>query len=125
VLLVPSVKDLISEHVVYPQGELGREFSGDAVCHFYMCCCIAHVRQIQRIHLLPNPARFMINDISFAITSVDILFHLRKDELLQRGEEIDPISDGDTGSDSMGNLCRHLLQQRRSASTLTECCLFC
>jgi DNA polymerase alpha subunit B len=53
-----------------------------------------------------------LNDISFAVSSVDVLFHLRKEEFLKRGEEVESIPD-DNGADSMGNLCRHLLQQRR------------
>jgi DNA polymerase alpha subunit B len=70
----------------------------------------------QRIRLLPNPARFTINGISFGVTSVDVLFHLKREEFVKRGEEADsisPTSAEDTGSDVMGNLCRHLLQQRR------------
>lgn len=66
--------------------------------------------------MLPNPARFSINDITFAVTSVDVLFHLRKDEFVKRGVEVDsipPSSPDDAGTDSMTNLCRHLLQQRR------------
>ncbi|PBK97673.1 DNA polymerase alpha, subunit B [Armillaria gallica] len=98
-ILVPSVRDLVSFHAVYPQSEFSSEVSnGDS-----------------RIHLLPNPAQFSINNIKFAVTSVDVLFHLRKEELLKRGEEIDsivPSSHEDTGTDSMANTCRHVLQQR-------------
>ncbi|KAK0244203.1 DNA polymerase alpha subunit B [Armillaria nabsnona] len=98
-ILVPSVRDLVSFHAVYPQSEFSSEVSnGDS-----------------RIHLLPNPAQFSINNIKFAVTSVDVLFHLRKEELLKRGEEIDsivPSSPEDTGTDSMANTCRHVLQQR-------------
>ncbi|KAK0464553.1 DNA polymerase alpha subunit B [Desarmillaria tabescens] len=98
-ILVPSVRDLVSFHAVYPQCEFSSEVSnGDS-----------------RIHLLPNPAQFSINNIKFAVTSVDVLFHLRKEELLKRGEEINstvPSSPEDTGTDSMANTCRHMLQQR-------------
>ncbi|KAK0187998.1 DNA polymerase alpha subunit B [Armillaria mellea] len=98
-ILVPSVRDLVSFHAVYPQSEFSSEVSnGDS-----------------RIHLLPNPAQFSINNVKFAVTSVDVLFHLRKEELLKRGEEIDsivPSSPEDTGTDSMANTCRHVLQQR-------------
>jgi len=66
--------------------------------------------------LLPNPCRFTLNDISFAVSSVDILFHLRKEEFFKQGEEIDSVSlsmsDTSITNDSMSNLCRHLLQQR-------------
>lgn len=70
----------------------------------------------QRIRLLPNPARFSINDITFAASSVDVIYHLRKEELLKRGKEADSISPSladDTGTDPMANTCRQLLQQRR------------
>lgn len=71
----------------------------------------------KRIHLLPNPARFTINEITFAATSVDSLFHLRKEEYFKRGVEVEslPITPDDLPNDVMANLCRHLLLQRRYA----------
>lgn len=56
----------------------------------------------------------MIDDISFGVTSVDVLFHLRKEELFKRGVEYSPIpaQPGEAPTDSMANLCRHLLNQR-------------
>lgn len=98
VLVVPSVRDLVSTHAVFPQPELDWDlFPADP-----------------RIHLLPNPTRFSINDISFAVSSVDVLFHLRTQEYTKRGVEVEalPASEGDVPSDAMANLCRHLLQQR-------------
>lgn len=71
----------------------------------------------QRVKLLPNPARFSINDVSFGVSSVDVLFQLRKEEFLKRGQEVDPLLseeiEGQTMNDPMVNSCRHLLQQRR------------
>ncbi|KAF9046503.1 DNA polymerase alpha/epsilon subunit B-domain-containing protein [Panaeolus papilionaceus] len=98
VLIVPSVKDLLSGHAVYPQPEF------DAGLFAYH----------PRIHLLPNPCRFTINEISFAVTSVDTLFHLRKEEYFKRGVEFEslPAEPNDLPSDGMANLCRHLLLQR-------------
>ncbi|KAG6840795.1 hypothetical protein C0991_004267 [Blastosporella zonata] len=97
-IMVPSVRDLVSRQAVYPQGELGPELTASD----------------PRIHLLPNPARFSINDITFGVSSVDVVYHLRKEELLKRGTEVDsiPSSADDTGADLMLNTCRHLLQQR-------------
>ncbi|KAK7056975.1 DNA-directed DNA polymerase alpha subunit pol12 [Paramarasmius palmivorus] len=98
-ILVPSVQDIISSHAVFPQREFGLEVT----------------RADPRIHLVPNPAKFSINGVTFASTSVDVLFHLRKEEIVKRGEEVDsvaPVIAEDTGSDSMANLCRNLLQQR-------------
>ncbi|KAG6844664.1 hypothetical protein H0H87_005032 [Tephrocybe sp. NHM501043] len=97
-ILVPSIRDLVSRQAVYPQSELGSELTASD----------------PRIHLLPNPARFSINDITFGMSSVDVLYHLRKEELLKRGSEVDSVvpSGDDTGADLMANTCRHLLQQR-------------
>ena len=65
--------------------------------------------------LLPNPCRFSLNGITFAVTSVDVLFHLRKDEFVKRATEVESV--GPEGVeipvDPMANLCRHVLQQRR------------
>ncbi|KAJ7712429.1 DNA polymerase alpha/epsilon subunit B-domain-containing protein [Mycena metata] len=98
-LLVPSVRDLVSDHAVFPQCELPADVArGDA-----------------RIRLIPNPARFSLNGTTFAATSADVLFHIRKGEFVKRGEEVEstpPMSPEDTGSDPMANVCRHLLQQR-------------
>ncbi|KAG6910686.1 hypothetical protein DXG01_008730 [Tephrocybe rancida] len=98
-ILVPSIRDLVSRQAVYPQGELGSDLTASD----------------PRIHLLPNPARFSINDITFGVNNVDVVFHLRKEEHLTKGTEADsisPSSPDDTGVDSMANICRHLLQQR-------------
>lgn len=96
VLLVPSVNDIISDHAVFPQCELDNEFSSDP-----------------RIRLLSNPARFSLNGISFAVCSVDVLYHLRKEEYFRRGEEVDSIvCEPEAASDPMSNLSRYVLQQR-------------
>ncbi|KAF9485899.1 DNA polymerase alpha, subunit B [Pholiota conissans] len=98
VLLVPSVRDLTSSHVAFPQPEFDA-----GLFDFH-----------PRIHLLPNPARFSINDITFAATSVDSLFHLRKEEYFKRGVEVESLTatTDDLPNDAMANLCRHLLLQR-------------
>ncbi|KAH9936258.1 DNA polymerase alpha/epsilon subunit B-domain-containing protein [Fomitopsis serialis] len=98
ILVVPSVRDIISDHAVFPQGEFKMGLAVDP-----------------RIRLLPNPCRFSLNDVTFGVTSVDVLFHLRKEEFFKRAQEVEPVplADGDaTGSDTMINTCRHLLQQR-------------
>ncbi|KAF7365387.1 DNA polymerase alpha subunit B [Mycena venus] len=98
-LIVPSVRDLVGDHAVFPQCELPADVA----------------RGDPRIHLLPNPAWFTLNGITFAATSADVLFHIRKGEFVKRGEEVEPtppMSAEDTGSDPMANVCRHLLHQR-------------
>ncbi|KAF6757583.1 alpha DNA polymerase [Ephemerocybe angulata] len=98
VVLVPSVRDILSRHCVFPQSEFEAELTD------------SH----PRIFLQPNPARFTIDDISFGVTSVDVLFHLRKEEYFKRGVELAPIpaTPGEVPSDTMANLCRHMLNQR-------------
>ncbi|KAF9454852.1 alpha DNA polymerase [Macrolepiota fuliginosa MF-IS2] len=98
-ILLPGVRDLVSNHAVYPQSELMPDL----------------VKNDPRIHLVPNPARFKINDILFGVCSVDVLFHLRREELVKAGREVDPVMpvhEDDVGTDAMAALCRHLLQQR-------------
>ncbi|KAI0075068.1 hypothetical protein K474DRAFT_1454783 [Panus rudis PR-1116 ss-1] len=98
VVMIPSVRDIISDHTVYPQAALSVELVGDP-----------------RIQLLPNPSRFSLNGIVFAVSSVDVLFHLRKEEFTKRAAEVDSIESpggGEAAVDPMSNLCRHVLQQR-------------
>ncbi|KAI6121012.1 DNA polymerase alpha subunit B [Pisolithus croceorrhizus] len=55
-----------------------------------------------RIHYLPNPCRFSLNGVSFGVTSVDVLFHLRKEEYFKRLQDVDPsVSDHAQTSDAM------------------------
>ncbi|KAJ7505014.1 DNA polymerase alpha subunit B, partial [Mycena galericulata] len=93
-----TVRDLISDHAVFPQCELPADVA----------------RGDPRFYLLPNPATFTLGGVAFAATSADVLFHLRKGELIARGEEVGatPAMADDPGTDPMTNLCRHLLQQR-------------
>ncbi|KAJ3879965.1 DNA polymerase alpha/epsilon subunit B-domain-containing protein [Lentinula edodes] len=99
VILVPSVRDLIGTHAVYPQCEFSKLVT----------------KSDPRIRLVPNPGVFSINDVIFGATSVDVLFHLRKEEIIKRGQEVDSVvslSSEDNGADPLANDCRHLLQQR-------------
>ncbi|KAH9042054.1 DNA polymerase alpha subunit B [Lactarius pseudohatsudake] len=98
ILIVPSVRDVISNHCVYPQSPLG----------------FADLSVDPRIKLLPNPCRFSLNGVSFAVTSVDVLFHLRKEQLVMRAEEVESLEvDGQLpATDTMASLSRLILQQR-------------
>jgi DNA polymerase alpha subunit B len=110
VLLVPSVRDLVSDHAAFPQPELSMDvFLPNNLP-------ISKAPYLKRVQLLPNPARFTINDISFATTSVDTLFHLRKEEYFKRALDIEPLDPAadDLPNDAMAGLVRHLLLQRRS-----------
>ncbi|KAH9989680.1 DNA polymerase alpha subunit B [Russula compacta] len=98
ILIVPSVRDMISYHNVYPQSSLN----------------VPGLSSDPRIKLLPNPCRFSLNGIGFAVTSMDVLFHLRKEQLVMRAEEVDSLEvDGQPpATDAMANLARQVLQQR-------------
>ncbi|KIY46029.1 DNA polymerase alpha, subunit B [Fistulina hepatica ATCC 64428] len=93
-VIVPSVHDLISTHAAYPQPSLDSDL----------------ISKNPRIYMVPNPSRFSINGISLSVTSVDVLFHLKKEEYIKHGTQVEPGM-GDE-PDPMGNLCRHLLYQR-------------
>jgi DNA polymerase alpha subunit B len=67
----------------------------------------------QRVRLLPNPCTFAINEIVISLSAVDILFHLRREELVQKAEEADPEpSQAAESKDTMAGLVRHVLGQR-------------
>ncbi|KAJ3792068.1 hypothetical protein GGU11DRAFT_819121 [Lentinula aff. detonsa] len=94
---VPSVRDLISTHVVCPQCEFSRLVT----------------KSDPRIQLVPNPCTFSINDMTFGATSVDVLFHLQKEKVLKRGQVVDSVVSlfpDDSGNHLPANDCRHLLQ---------------
>lgn len=54
-----------------------------------------------------------MNEINISLTTADILFHLRKEEVVQHVEEAEPApnSGGDV-KDAMAGLVRHILSQR-------------
>ena len=65
----------------------------------------------------------MVNGVHVAASSVDVLFHLRKEEMFKRATEVEPLTappdpDGQAPSDAMANLCRHVLQQRKCVDSL-------
>ena len=55
------------------------------------------------------------------MTSVDVLFHLRKEQLVLRAEEVESLEvEGQPpATDTMATLSRHILQQRRSVFACT------
>ncbi|OCF32814.1 DNA polymerase alpha subunit B [Kwoniella heveanensis BCC8398] len=97
IILIPSVRDIVSRHMAYPQSMLDKEVLGLS----------------KRVRLLPNPCTFSINEILVAVSTVDVLFHLRKEELYQRAQEAEPDPQQLTEvKDAMANLIRHVLGQR-------------
>ncbi|KAI5120230.1 hypothetical protein M0805_000044 [Coniferiporia weirii] len=98
IILEPSIRDILSDHPVFPQCEFDSSLMSDP-----------------RVKMIPNPCRFSINGVSFASTSVDVLLHLRNQEYMQRGHETDPVpltSSETQATDLFTNTCRHILLQR-------------
>ncbi|KAF7297787.1 DNA polymerase alpha subunit B [Mycena kentingensis (nom. inval.)] len=97
-VLVPSPRDLISTHAVFPQAEFEKEVVGSD----------------PRMRLVPNPAWFSLNGLTFSVTSVDTLFHVKRGEFSKKGEEADSVdvSADDGCGDAIVGLCKHIVQQR-------------
>ncbi|WWC66502.1 uncharacterized protein I206_100404 [Kwoniella pini CBS 10737] len=98
IILVPSVRDIVSSHMAFPQSMLDKE----------------SLALPKRVKVLPNPCTFSINEVIIALSSVDVLFHLRREEMYQRAEEAEPevASEGVETKDAMAGLIRHVLGQR-------------
>ncbi|KIM32000.1 hypothetical protein M408DRAFT_64337 [Serendipita vermifera MAFF 305830] len=92
VLIVPSVTDLLSHHSVFPQPPLP----------------IAQALQSDRIIFLPNPCNFTIDHVRFAVSSVDVLFHLQSQLLRKKVTPEVPAAP----MDAMASLAGCVLQQR-------------
>ncbi|WWC86378.1 uncharacterized protein L201_001254 [Kwoniella dendrophila CBS 6074] len=98
VILIPSVRDIVSKHMAFPQSMLDKDMLGLP----------------KRVKVLPNPCTFSINEVIVALSNVDVLFHLRREELYQRAEEAEPDVNmhGAEVKDAMAGLVRHVLGQR-------------
>ncbi|GAA96342.1 uncharacterized protein L969DRAFT_95439 [Mixia osmundae IAM 14324] len=103
ILLVPSLRDLLNAHVAFPQSPYARE---------------AELGLSKRAKLLPNPTVFSVNEVTFGITSVDSLFHLRSSEHVQAATPVrdeaqamdaEPVANA---KDALSRACRHILRQR-------------
>lgn len=106
------MQEVLSNHAVFPQPELDASLIPDPVSKSSLKLFSKSLPTPQRVQFLPNPCKFALNGVSFAATTVDVLFHLRKEEFIKRAEQVEPLPDD--GADPMASLCRHLLQQRRS-----------
>ena len=70
----------------------------------------------QGVRCLPNPTTFSVNEVVFAMTSVDVLFSLRNQEFFRKCGEVHDDADvveDPSNKDVMARTCRHLLRQRR------------
>lgn len=87
IILVPSVRDIISKHVSWPQEPLSRKELGLP----------------KQAKLVPNPVALSLNEVTVGISSHDILSELRQSEVLAKNPKTANI---------LSRLPRHLIEQR-------------
>lgn len=87
IILVPSVRDVLSRHVSWPQDLLPRKDLGLP----------------RAVRIVPNPMNLFVNEMILGISSQDVLYELRSEELLA-GD----VPQGNPGA----RLSRYLLEQR-------------
>lgn len=85
VILVPSVRDVLNKHVSWPQDTIPRKELGLP----------------KAVKIVSNPMTLSVNEVVLGISSQDVLWELRAEELAKVN-----------GGDLMGRLCRHLVEQR-------------
>ncbi len=88
ILLVPSVRDVIDKHVSWPQDAFPRKELG---------------LPKTAAKIIGNPMTLSMNEMVMGISSQDILYELRLEELVGR-QPPDP--------NLMSRLCRHIIEQR-------------
>ena len=86
VLLVPSVRDVVSKHVSWPQEQIPKK----------------DLSLPKQVKMLPNPCFVSLNEIVVAISSQDILYELSREQ----------ISGGKNDEDLMTRLPRFVIDQR-------------
>lgn len=87
IILVPSVRDVLSRHVSWPQDLIPRKDLGLPRC----------------VRIVPNPINLFVNEMILGVSSQDILYELRHEELLAGS-----VAQRDPGA----RLSRYLLEQR-------------
>ncbi|KAJ1303322.1 hypothetical protein OPQ81_011518 [Rhizoctonia solani] len=96
VIFVPSPRDLVSSHIAFPQAALERT---------------PQLGLPKRSQLVPNPSTFLVNGFRIGVTSIDVLFHIRKDEFFKHAQEVSDEPGGQP-ADAMTMLCRQILEQQ-------------
>ncbi|KAG6053032.1 hypothetical protein E4U17_005095 [Claviceps sp. LM77 group G4] len=94
VILVPSTRDILAKHVSWPQDSLSRKELGLP----------------KSAKIVSNPMTLSMNEMVIGLSSQDILYELRSEELSRVTSA--PVSAGGPGGDLMGRLCRYLIEQR-------------
>ncbi|KAJ2903984.1 DNA polymerase alpha subunit B [Zalerion maritima] len=84
IMLVPSVRDAIDKHVSWPQEEFPRKGLGLA----------------KQVKVVGNPMTVLMNEIRLGVSSQDVLFELKTEELVTKP------------GDALARLSKHLIEQR-------------
>ncbi|KAL5614552.1 hypothetical protein BROUX41_004655 [Berkeleyomyces rouxiae] len=87
IAMIPSIRDAVNKHVSWPQDSFVRKELGLP----------------RNARILTNPMTLSINEAVFGLSSQDILFELRREELISGRLEDAQLS---------SRLCRYLLEQR-------------
>ena len=102
IVMVPSTRDLCLEWVCFPQPPLGTALSAEKSRLIRQRLGLTPDHFV----LLPNPAQFRINEIVFAVSSMDILFQLGTEEISR------PSTNDTIKLDRLSKLTKHVLEQR-------------
>ncbi|KAK5993444.1 DNA polymerase alpha subunit B [Cladobotryum mycophilum] len=86
IILVPSVRDIMDKHVSWPQDTIVRRELGLP----------------KSVRIVSNPMTLSMNEVVLGVSSQDVLFELRSEE----------VARGAPMGDLMGRLCRYLVEQR-------------
>ncbi|KAK4138352.1 DNA polymerase alpha, subunit B [Trichocladium antarcticum] len=87
ILLIPSVRDVVDKHVSWPQDAFPRRDLGLP----------------RSARVVGNPMTLSVNEMVLAISSQDVLWELRHEEL---------AGGAGAGGDALARGCRHLIEQR-------------
>ncbi|OXM76137.1 DNA polymerase alpha subunit B [Cryptococcus neoformans Bt63] len=98
IIIIPSVRDVVSHHMAFPQSMLEKEY----------------LALPKKVKALPNPCTFSVNEVTISLSSVDILFHLGQAHAPIRAQEADadPNMSGSPAPDPLANHIRQVLGQR-------------
>lgn len=86
VIMVPSVRDVLDKHVSWPQDTIPRKELGLP----------------KAVRIVSNPMTLSVNEVVLGVSSQDVLWELRAEELAKTAG----------GGDLMARLCRYLVEQR-------------
>ncbi|KAI9816776.1 MAG: DNA-directed DNA polymerase alpha subunit pol12 [Pycnora praestabilis] len=88
IVLIPSVRDAISKHVSWPQESFTKK---------------TELGLPKQVKLLTNPSTFSLNEIIIGISAQDVLYELRKEEV---------VGGNSFEKDTLARTSRYLIEQR-------------